>query len=40
MRLTEHLLSVSNKKVDVPRLPVVVSMDKLCRSLCRLANDG
>ena len=40
MRLTERLLDVSNKKVDCQRPPVVVSMDKVCRSLYRLANDG
>ena len=38
VKLTDKLLEVCNKKVEAQRLPALLTMDKVCRSLGRLTN--
>ena len=38
VKLTDKLLEVCNKKVEVQRLPALLTMDKVCQSLGRLTN--
>ncbi|XP_065918364.1 serine/threonine-protein kinase ATR-like isoform X5 [Dysidea avara] len=38
VKLTDRLLEVCNKKVEGQRLPAMVTMDKMCRSLARLTS--
>lgn len=38
VKLTDKLLEVCNKKIETHRLPALLTMDKVCRSLGRLTN--
>ena len=40
VKLTDKLLEVCNKKVEVQHLPALLTMDKVCQSLGRLTNTG